>query len=137
VDPNPGDAMSTADDTPSGWYTDPEGIHEHRWWDGAAWTDDVVDADVVAQDAPDLPADQLSAPTPVTAASRAVHPTGAPPSAIGAPTRGLPPPWVVVLGITAFFLSGPVGGVIGAVLSIGGVVAIVLGANSWYRESRR
>jgi Protein of unknown function (DUF2510) len=40
-------AMSEPSDmTPSaaaGWYADPLGRHERRYWDGAAWTDHVVD----------------------------------------------------------------------------------------------
>ena len=23
---------------PAGWHPDPAGRHQHRWWDGAAWT---------------------------------------------------------------------------------------------------
>ena len=34
--------------TPPGWYPDPRGRHEHRWWDGAAWTANVADAGVTA-----------------------------------------------------------------------------------------
>lgn len=26
-------------DAPAGWYPDPLGRHEHRYWDGAQWTD--------------------------------------------------------------------------------------------------
>jgi hypothetical protein len=33
--------MSTA---PAGWYTDPSGQEQQRWWDGAAWTDHVQPA---------------------------------------------------------------------------------------------
>jgi hypothetical protein len=28
--------------TPPGWYPDPMGRHEYRWWDGGAWTDGVA-----------------------------------------------------------------------------------------------
>lgn len=24
---------------PAGWYADPQGIDDLRWWDGGAWTD--------------------------------------------------------------------------------------------------
>ncbi len=27
--------------TPAGWYPDPNGQYDHRYWDGAQWTDDV------------------------------------------------------------------------------------------------
>ena len=29
--------------TTRGWYPDPWQEHEHRWWDGARWTDWVID----------------------------------------------------------------------------------------------
>jgi hypothetical protein len=39
--------MSTTDTTtsvpPAGWYPDPTGRHERRWWDGTAWTHEVAD----------------------------------------------------------------------------------------------
>jgi hypothetical protein len=28
-----------------GWYPDPDGLGVHRWWDGKAWTDQLIDAD--------------------------------------------------------------------------------------------
>ena len=33
------------DSTP-GWQPDPTGRHDHRYWDGSRWTDDVADAGV-------------------------------------------------------------------------------------------
>ena len=36
---------------PADWYPDPSGRHEHRYWDGAAWTDHVSDAGVASTDA--------------------------------------------------------------------------------------
>jgi hypothetical protein len=40
--------MSTTDTTaaatpPAGWYPDPTGRHERRWWDGEGWTHEVAD----------------------------------------------------------------------------------------------
>ncbi len=29
---------------PPAWYPDPTGRHDHRWWDGVAWTAHVADA---------------------------------------------------------------------------------------------
>ncbi|MGD9997295.1 MAG: phospholipid scramblase-related protein [Ilumatobacteraceae bacterium] len=48
--------MST---TPANWYPDPTGRHQHRYWDGRAWTDHVSDngitgTDPVQQQAPRL-----------------------------------------------------------------------------------
>ena len=28
---------------PANWYPDPGGKHEHRYWDGHQWTDNVAD----------------------------------------------------------------------------------------------
>ena len=37
--------------TVTGWYPDPSGRHERRWWDGRSWTPRVLDGD---RDAIDL-----------------------------------------------------------------------------------
>jgi actin-like ATPase involved in cell morphogenesis len=51
----------------AGWQTDPSGRHEYRYWDGAAWTDDVSDAGVVSTD-PMAPVAAQPASTPSFAA---------------------------------------------------------------------
>ncbi|HVX16707.1 MAG TPA: phospholipid scramblase-related protein [Acidimicrobiales bacterium] len=33
--------MADTTNTNPGWYPDPAGRHEYRWWDGTQWTDDV------------------------------------------------------------------------------------------------
>lgn len=41
---------SVARDTshvPAGWYPDPLGGHQHRYWDGSTWSDSVADDGVV------------------------------------------------------------------------------------------
>src|SRR6266545_8277776 len=38
--------------TPSGWFPDPTGRHEARFWDGAAWTDHIADGGVTGVDPP-------------------------------------------------------------------------------------
>jgi hypothetical protein len=35
--------VSTPPTLPSGWFPDPHGRHEHRWFNGSAWTADVAD----------------------------------------------------------------------------------------------
>ncbi len=35
---------------PAGWYSDPAARHEHRFWDGARWTEHVSDAGVPSTD---------------------------------------------------------------------------------------
>lgn len=47
---------------PPGWFPDPTGRHDHRWWDGAAWTAHVADAGVASHDP--LPAGGSPAATP-------------------------------------------------------------------------
>ena len=34
----------------AGWHADPMGRHEHRYWDGTQWTDQVSDAGQVSSD---------------------------------------------------------------------------------------
>ncbi|HLM16623.1 MAG TPA: hypothetical protein VK549_02300 [Acidimicrobiia bacterium] len=38
--------------TPAGWYQDPDGLHERRFWDGTAWRDWVADGDRTWSDPP-------------------------------------------------------------------------------------
>lgn len=59
-----------------GWFPDPTGRHDHRWWDGAAWTAHVADTGVAGLDAldrPDAPG-RSGFPGPSTASA----PTGSP-----------------------------------------------------------
>jgi uncharacterized protein YxjI len=44
--------MST---TPANWYPDPQGRHQHRYWDGTAWTDHVSDNGVTSTDPVNAP----------------------------------------------------------------------------------
>jgi hypothetical protein len=67
---------------PASWYPDPSGRHEHRYWDGTAWTADVSDRGVVSRD-----------PIPQAAPVPAAPPgAGAPYPGGGAPTAGAPYP---------------------------------------------
>jgi len=52
---------------PAGWYADPAGRHEYRYWDGTYWTAGVADGGITATDpleAPPLPTQQAAAFTP-------------------------------------------------------------------------
>lgn len=40
-----------ADQPPAHWAADPSGRHEHRWWSGVGWTDQVSDKGVTSVDA--------------------------------------------------------------------------------------
>ncbi len=57
--------MSEAGATPPGWYPDPMGRHEHRWYDGTAWTDHVASGGSQSLDPVQAP------PTTVTGTSDA------------------------------------------------------------------
>jgi len=41
---------STTPAAASGWYADPAGRHEQRYWDGSKWTEHVADAGVTGAD---------------------------------------------------------------------------------------
>lgn len=101
---------------PPGWFRDPTGRHDHRWWDGAAWTDHVADAGVASTDV--LPA--------------AEGPAGAQPVAPLAPlasagTAASSDPvavWALVVGIVAIVASlVPFFGLVPPVVAI--VLAII------------
>lgn len=42
--------------TPPGWHPDPSGRHQHRFWDGSGWTDQVSDDGVTSTDPVEAPA---------------------------------------------------------------------------------
>lgn len=70
---------------PPGWLSDPTGRHQHRYWDGSKWTDQVADNGVSATD-PVTPT-----PTPTSTADEAgVQP--AQPSEPGPTPTNLTPP---------------------------------------------
>ena len=43
-------APPVAPANPAGWFPDPVGGHDHRYWDGTRWTEHVADAGVSAVD---------------------------------------------------------------------------------------
>src|SRR5215472_12322174 len=56
--------MATPPMVPAGWYADPAGRHEYRYWDGASWTSGVADGGITANDpleAPPPPGQQTTA----------------------------------------------------------------------------
>jgi hypothetical protein len=68
--------------TPASWQPDPTGRHQHRYWDGTAWTEHVADAGVAAtdpptMDAPAAPSEAAPAPVAVPAFQAPVAPPGA------------------------------------------------------------
>jgi len=65
---------TTSGTLPAAWYRDPSGRHERRWWDGADWTDRVVDGDHESSDPP-----LRSQPVEPTASQPAAAPVAADP----------------------------------------------------------
>ncbi len=57
--------MATPPMVPAGWYPDPAGRHEYRYWDGTYWTAGVADGGVTAHDpleGPPPPVQQAATP---------------------------------------------------------------------------
>src|SRR5215471_3166674 len=109
-----GDVMATPPMVPAGWYTDPAGRHEKRYWDGSGWTAGVSDGGVAATDPPGSPATPLS-----------VHPAGqvtAP--AVASPVTASTEP-LLVTAADAPAGNAPAGAVPGAPVPAGAVPAPV------------
>jgi len=110
---------------PPGWFPDPTGRHDHRWWDGAAWTDHVADAGVAARD-------------PLTSSGPSGPPTGAVMASTAAAgvRAGTDPMAGLALGVA--ILAIPVGLVpgLGLVVPIA-AVALALITRSRLRASGR
>ncbi|MGV3757944.1 MAG: DUF2510 domain-containing protein [Actinomycetota bacterium] len=81
------------DSTP-GWQADPTGRHDHRYWDGSRWTDDVADAGVAAKDPYEGPADAGPAEdaAPTDAGPAGTEPTAVTPVPEPEPTTVTPTP---------------------------------------------
>ncbi len=52
---------------PAGWYPDPRGRHEYRYWDGTVWTDHVADQGQASTDPVDVVGPKASADSPAEA----------------------------------------------------------------------
>lgn len=136
-----------SDNTP-GWQPDPTGHHDHRYWDGSQWTDNISDAGVAGTDAyipaatdggelggPDDPtvadtpavsASEMPAPAPldptIGSGPRPPDATAAWPVTPGAPGAPAPPPPYVPTGP-----AGPSdGGSKKGLLIGGGILAVVV-----------
>jgi hypothetical protein len=74
--------MTESVTVPAGWYPDPTGRHQYRYWHGADWTDLVSDAGRTSSDPPVavLPVPAVSPDEPVPA------PDATPPSAAATPS---------------------------------------------------
>ena len=87
---------------PAGWYRDPGGRHQYRFWNGSGWTTGVADGPYPSQDlsTPPLLRGSSSARLPAApwlagqeADTRARLPTRAAGVAFGAIPAGLAPVW--------------------------------------------
>src|SRR3954451_15609782 len=89
-------------DNPPGWHPDPLGRHEHRYWDGERWTDNVADQGNMSTDPLDAPP-QAAAPigpsmvnlpaiTPEALGASASQPTTRRPAAAAPPPAAAEPP---------------------------------------------
>lgn len=57
--------MTAPQSTPPGWYPDPMGRHEYRWFDGNQWTDDVSSNGRQEKDPVNAPPTEVVGTTPV------------------------------------------------------------------------
>lgn len=78
----------------AGWYPDPSGQADHRWWDGEAWTDDTLPPTQPAATTGPGPASPSSDPAapPGSALLRPSATAGATSDAVPSPVPGGPPP---------------------------------------------
>jgi hypothetical protein len=105
---SPGRGETKMPDT--GWYADPRGRHELRWFDGEQWTDHVADAGVQTTDDPGSAPQRQAAPV--------VPPAPAPPRQPTPQRRGLS-------GCAIAAIVGGAIAVVGLILVI--VLAVVVG----------
>jgi hypothetical protein len=81
--------MTSAAPGAAGWYTDPVGRFDSRYWDGESWTSAVKRDEQVESDPEPMPAE-------FTAGQDSTSPTIPPPPSAGQPPAGqlvTPPPW--------------------------------------------
>ena len=96
---------------PAGWYPDPSGRHEHRYWDGTRWTEHVA-----SHGRPGTDPDLTSAPPPTV--NRATEKVVRDVARAGATGTGAPVGQVVqqnVFGKIRFALESPDGQVLGSI----------------------
>lgn len=97
---------------PPGWFPDPTGRHDHRWWDGAAWTAHVADAGIASTD-------PLPEPGPGPAPGRPAPPRPAQGPSDGMSVAALA---VAIGSLVLAFVPG-----FGLVLPVAAIVLAVLG----------
>lgn len=89
--------MATPPMVPAGWYADPAGRHEYRYWDGTYWTAGVADGGITATDPLEAP------PPPVQQAAGGFAATQQPAAGftpVQEPTAGFSTPQQPTAGFT-------------------------------------
>jgi hypothetical protein len=109
-----------------GWFPDPTGRHDHRWWDGAAWTAHVADAGVAGRDPLDGPG---GAPI-ATVAARTQRPAGS-------GTQAADPVAVVSLTVAILAVFLALLPIVGLVPAIAALVLAIVARSRLRRTGRR
>ncbi len=100
-----------------GWFPDPHGKHQWRWWDGAAWTEHIANGETPGLD------------DPGATASR--EPSSA---------RRVPIWLWAVIGVAAIvpiILLSPLFALVALVVLVTGIVALTKGSRTWLRLGSR
>jgi hypothetical protein len=114
--------------TPAGWYPDPTGRHQHRWFDGDDWTDQIADDQVVGDDPVRGGGDAPVEPAADPAATQAVPEAQPQPTPVGGPPAGpsgpyVPPPGTEYAAAPASSKGGPNKGLL---IGLGVLVVLVI-----------
>jgi hypothetical protein len=127
--------MAAAAGWAPGWFPDPTLRHDHRWWDGAAWTAHVADAGVASLDELTTIDADAASPGMSAGASRGARP-GTPRAPSPATSRSNDPVAVAALSVAiASVLFALVPG-FGLILPTVAIVLAVI-ARSRIRTSQR
>ena len=113
-----------SDNTP-GWQSDPTGKHDHRYWDGSQWTDNVSDGGVASTDAYEHAAGVDDPPGPLDPTVVAPTPPAPDATAAWATTPGAPappPPYVPTNPVS----SGGGGSKRGLLVGVGILAAVAI-----------
>jgi thiol:disulfide interchange protein len=103
--------MPEAVSWPPGWFPDPTGRHDHRWWDGAEWTGHVADAGVASLDGLPAPSHPTVSTRSTGGGARAAGPGNDPVAvaslavALGSVLLSLVPGLGLVLPVVAITLA--------------------------------
>ena len=122
--------MADPQSWPPGWFPDPTGRHDHRWWDGAAWTAHVADAGVAALD----PLGEASSERP--RASSPPAPRGAPVAVAGGFRPGADPVAILALVLGLLGLVLVFAPVLGLIAPIAALVLGLVGRSRVRRSGR-